>query len=513
MVAFSGNAFRIDDTNILAIARQIAHDPLHPYSFSINWLGMPDRAFDILANPPLIPAWLALWAKVFGWSEVSLHLSMVPFSVLALLAFGSLAGRFGYGPGVSMGLLLCSPAFFLGSLVVMPDVAMLALLLGALAGLFAAFDGASPRVAIALSCWCAFFTPLCKYNGVILIPLLLFLLWQRKQWRRLILAPLIAAIAGMTLWSVYSAIVYGEPHILRIARFEKTFEIGTLPLFATFIAALGLAVVPFARHAVASWTLPRAAVCGGAAVLGALYSGFVFASSLSATLLFAAAAGMSAATLLHLLRGLREKKGDSWTSFLVLWIVLVLLMQLRVLFMAPRYLLPLLPPILLSFPALRSNRRLLLALGANLVLVLLLAAADASTANISRRFVEEVSRSRQPGGTLFFAGHWGYQFYAERAGGQQVDSQNPALRLHDLYTFPRSPMALPDPPHPSAVEGVRLERKLVRIPKPFLLQTVDCDAEANFYGPHIGACRDRPLILPFGFSRAGSEEFIVFRGR
>ena len=53
---FLPTAFRVDDTNILAIARQIAKAPLDPYGFTFNWTGTPRAAFDILANPPLVPA-------------------------------------------------------------------------------------------------------------------------------------------------------------------------------------------------------------------------------------------------------------------------------------------------------------------------------------------------------------------------------------------------------------------------------------------------------------------------
>src|SRR5437868_9154679 len=72
-IAFLGGAFRIDDTNILAIAKQIARAPLDPYGFTFNWTGTSRPAFDILANPPLAPAAIAIWAAIFGWTEISLH--------------------------------------------------------------------------------------------------------------------------------------------------------------------------------------------------------------------------------------------------------------------------------------------------------------------------------------------------------------------------------------------------------------------------------------------------------
>ena len=83
---FLTGAFRIDDTNILAIAKQIARAPFDPYGFDFNWTGTARPAFDILANPPLAPALIAGWAGIFGWSEVSLHILTLLFALLLAAA-------------------------------------------------------------------------------------------------------------------------------------------------------------------------------------------------------------------------------------------------------------------------------------------------------------------------------------------------------------------------------------------------------------------------------------------
>ncbi len=90
---------------------------------------MPERAFDVLANPPLVPFWLATWLSVFPGTEISLHLAMIPFSLFALHAFDLLAWRIGVDRVRSALLLICSPAFLLAGQVVMLDVAMFSFLL------------------------------------------------------------------------------------------------------------------------------------------------------------------------------------------------------------------------------------------------------------------------------------------------------------------------------------------------------------------------------------------------
>ena len=131
---FASGPFRIDDPYHLEAARQVQRAPTDPYGFHINWDGTPKSAFVTYASPPLVPAWLALWSCVFPQNEVSLHVAMLPFSIVALVSFGLLARSFGVRPSIAMALLACSPAFFLTSQVLMPDMPMLCLFLLAVTG-------------------------------------------------------------------------------------------------------------------------------------------------------------------------------------------------------------------------------------------------------------------------------------------------------------------------------------------------------------------------------------------
>src|SRR5260221_2248875 len=117
---FLRTAFRVDDTNILAIARQIARAPLDPYGFLFNWTGTPRPAFDILANPPLVPALLAGWAGVFGWGEAALHVLTLLFALGALVAMAAIASHEGVHPTLAAAMLAASPAFFLAAPTGMP---------------------------------------------------------------------------------------------------------------------------------------------------------------------------------------------------------------------------------------------------------------------------------------------------------------------------------------------------------------------------------------------------------
>src|SRR5579872_601223 len=168
-IPFLGGAFRVDDPNILAIAKQIARAPLDPYGFTFNWTGTSRPAFDILANPPLAPFCIAVWAAVFGWSEVSLHVLTLLFALIAIAAFFRITRNV-----VATALLAASPAFFISTQTVMPDMLMLALLTTSVA---AAIRG---RYAIAFVAGAL--TPIAKYNGVVAVALLLTIaIVQRKR--------------------------------------------------------------------------------------------------------------------------------------------------------------------------------------------------------------------------------------------------------------------------------------------------------------------------------------------
>ena len=104
---FTSGPFRIDDPYHLEAAKQMQRAPTDPYGFHINWDGTPKSSFVTYASPPLVPAWLALWSCVFPENEVSLHVAMLAFSIVALVSFGLLARSFSVPPSIAMALLAC----------------------------------------------------------------------------------------------------------------------------------------------------------------------------------------------------------------------------------------------------------------------------------------------------------------------------------------------------------------------------------------------------------------------
>ena len=174
-IPFLPTAFRIDEPYYLAIAQQITRHPTDPYGFRINWLGAPKLVSETFANPPLVPAWIAAWEGFFPPNEYSIHVAMLCFGLLSIHGLVLLAKRYQVDPSLAALLLCFSPAFFLGSQVVMLDVPMLSLLLlGVTYAL--AYQETGRKSAWAVAFAASFLCPLTKYNGLLIVPLLVLLL-------------------------------------------------------------------------------------------------------------------------------------------------------------------------------------------------------------------------------------------------------------------------------------------------------------------------------------------------
>ena len=519
---FAAGAFRIDDPYHLKAAEHLQTSPGDPYGFYINWNGTPEWAFRTYASPPLLPAWLALWSTVFPRNEISLHLAMLPFSVAALVGLGLLARSYRVDCGIAMALLACSPAFFLTSQVLMPDIVMLCLFLLAVAGarLYQSNGRAS---ALAVACIAAFCCPLAKYNGVVVVPVLMCLALVRER-RVGIIGVAMAPVLSLVLWGGFTWAKYGAVHFLAMSAYQRNPAMGTHPAVITvgILAATGIGVLPLSLLGFFSRSQNRPPFLKealGLTLVTSVWFAVKIGYGIASVLLFALSVSLSVYVIgLAIVIGWQSLRRFEWSLMpLVAWIVAGFGFQYGLMFAATRYLLFLAPPVILlvlklSAPVARQAA-LVVALAANLFFTVLLAVGDLEAASVYRNTARGEIRSRLENekGRFYFVGHWGFQYYAEKIGGAVIDKLNPPiLSAGDLIVIAKTPW--PEKLDPPVVPGLDVETSTLAVKSLWPVRTVSCAGGINFYGNAISGCV-RPTFLPFGFSSEPLETFLMYRMR
>ncbi len=102
-------------------------------------------------------------------------------------------------------------------------------------------------------------------------------------------------------------------------------------------------------------------------------------------------------------------------------------------------------------------------------------------------------------GTVWFEGHWGFQYYMEAFGAEAVDAKNMSLKPGDYCAVPSNNANLTY----SMSNEVAMELEKVRISNPGWLATANQELGAGFYSSMFGP-------LPFVFGRIPPEEVAIF---
>ena len=453
----------VDDTAYLAFAAHVAAHPADPYGFELFWYDAPDPAMDILC-PPVLPYWLAAGVALVGVEPVLLKLWLFPVAWLLAWAVRDLLRRFAPGTeAVALPLIVLSPAV-LPMVNLMLDVPAAALGLAALAVLARAGDRNSWRLAIGAGLLAALAMQT-KYTALV-APALLG--WYGLTHRRIGLAVVAvgAAVGGFAAWEGVMHRTYGVSHFLHHAGQQAPSEDGwfadKFALVAPLAGHLGVLGVGFALYAQRSLGLPRWVVAGGAvawlvgAALVAVTPGadavlvgpkdhpkltlptLVWRTTGWAVLLTALAAA------LRLLWRREERDAAGW--FVVGWVLLELAGYFA---MTP-------------FPAARRVIGVSLAVGVLAARVVsrtpdrqparwagpfgvgvgvLLAALDGYDAVPEKALAERAAAVIPAGGRSWYVGHWGFQFYCERAGMAPAVVGRAELAAGDYLVLPRYPDA------------------------------------------------------------------------
>ena len=451
LLPFLGKAFTIDDTMFLRQAEHLLSDLLHPTAFEMVWssASVPVRNSAIIPSGPAM-AYLLVPCVRLGGTEWVAHLTQLLLFGLAILATAGLALRLGLdcaGARAASLLLAATPAALAMAGTAMPDVPAMAFGVVGMERLFAWRDGhrwqqgVSAALAFALSV-------LARPHLILLLGIAALALpgdflarrsWQetrRTAWLPLVAAPLlvVAAVfathdpAASPIAMAGAAGTFSSPYLIP----------GNIVAFATHWTLVMPLALPWA---VLRW---RALLRQPFLYIVTITAGYLLLYILPAggmsrhALLIAPAAGLGAGVLWDVLgEGWRRRDAIQIALGLSLLIALPVVIYMH---MPSKYLLASAPTAsilvgraLAARPRTLSQAILGVMVVAGVVLGLLIIRADAAFSELGRRAANELIAPQVAAGrNVWFAGHFGFQWYAEKAGARCLTMTPPLPLPGDL---------------------------------------------------------------------------------
>ncbi len=449
----------IDDPAHHAYGRHIAEHPLDPHGFTFFWYQHPLPATDIL-SPPVFDYWLGLGFRLFGDSPLGAKLWLLPWCVILTASLAGLLDRFARPLATPLvWITVLSPAV-LPLLNLMLDVPCLALHLAAVASFLRARDRGSWAGAAAAGVL-AGLAMQTKYTAltapVVLVAAALGPTDRRRLAVALGTAAAVVAVAVFCSWEWFTAWRYGESHFLHHLTRQGTPWLKKLNFVWPFVALVGGIGVQVGLLGLVAWRVPArwVAVAAAAVIAGwlALADGpqpsgdealraVVFGVPGAATLALLAATAVVFARRPHAGRARRDD------LFLAAWWLIEVAGAFAV---SPwpaarRVVVPVVVGTLLvgRLAAVTAHAparcRLVYAVaGFGIALGLFVQAIDIDDAAAERDGAERVTqwvRAIDGSGPIYYVGHLGLQFYAERAGWRPVDPDHTRLPAGSWLVIP-----------------------------------------------------------------------------
>ncbi len=436
----------VDDATFYFNAAQIASDPLDPYGYVMLRWSDAVPALHALA-PPVLSYWWAAAIRMFGERPVLWKLWLFPFALIFVASLAALLRRFAPSVAIPLLVMLVLSPIFLPSLNLMMDIPALALSLLALVLFFRACDQNS----LSLAAFAGLIAGLAMQTKYIAFLAPAIVLIYALLHRKLHLGFIAASIAGLVFaaWETALYFRYGESHfVYQLFQGDngdqpKAVLLASLcPLLggaAPTLALLALTVLPAPR-----WLLFLAALLAVLPFLllvcpdafsdgGRLYqlADALFSCNGVVVLL---SVGWVARRLVAASGPLAGRKHDSKRDvwFLILWFALELAGYVVISpFPAVRRIMGTTIAATLLIGCLADQSRLetwrrnvLHGLVAVTVLLgfgfftidYLEARAEQQAANAAVQLIH----GEYPQAGIWYAGYWGFQYYAEKCGMKQI---------------------------------------------------------------------------------------------
>ncbi len=516
LIALSGlgQALHMDEPFFLVVGAHLLKAPLHPFNFSFNWYGQTVLYAKLNNTPPLFHYLLALGLEISKGKLWLLRALFMPLDLLSALFLYLIAANFLKRPLWPTLITLASPAYLINLPHLMPEKLMAVFSFLCLYALIRAFEDQN-EIWYWISALALNFALLSKYAALFLLfPALSYSLHYKKPFLKTISYFLIS-IAGLLLYFLYDRLT-NHAVLSAVAGVFATPNIALLPFhktrsFLSFTGGLGIAATlwpllflkkNFKAHILCLtgalllflpfFDTPHAVISIFERGLGIFFSYLAFISFLE---LFSA----------------RALKGwPLWMS----WFFAAGLLQLTLYWsIAARIFIFILPPLILGLAEKMESRlkgktlRMIMIASFFLTLSLSLALrqVDFAYASSQKKFSHWVKdRYIARGKKVWFTGHWGFQYYMEKAGAAEENWPPQKMKTGDIFITPtiNTNLMLPFP----------LTNRLkwideVTIQNPFPLRLMGSSAvpnEAGFYSSVFG-------FLPYTLSSVPLDKFLVFQ--
>lgn len=446
LVFFLGKAFTIDDTVFLLQAEQVLRDPLHPTAFEIVWseMSVPLRMSQTMATGPVM-AYLLVPAVLAGGEEWIAHLVQLFFLALALYEVAALALRLGLEQrdAARTALLLASmPAVLAMAGTAMPDVPAMAFGLLGIGRLLAWKQEGRARDAILAFAGLAT-APLARSHLLLVLGLAPFILFGNEEarpatrprrfllWLPVVAAPLLTlAVIHATRDPAGAAFDHAK-----VAGLFSSSRYVAANLFAfgthwTLVLPLAIPWAILRGRSFWRQPLPYAAI--------ALAGGSLLSLQQTNWLWLAPVSGLGLAAPTDILVDATRRR-DRVQVLLGLWLLLALPI-LAYIHLPSKYLLASAPAAALlvarGLSRQRPSRARMIVGGvvlAGMLLGGLILRADQAFAGLGRRAgAELITPLVAAGERVWFAGHWGFHWYARRAGARCLTTSPPLPARGDI---------------------------------------------------------------------------------
>ncbi|MFA5251501.1 MAG: glycosyltransferase family 39 protein, partial [Phycisphaerae bacterium] len=509
-------------------AKQIQSNPANFYGFNINWYGIVEPMSNITKNPPLTCYYIALVAKLFGWSEIALHLAFLIPALATTLGSFYLAKQLCSRPMLAVMAGVLTPAFVVSSTNVMCDTMMLAFWVWAVASWVWGMDKnkwSGLLISAVLIGPCA----LTKYFGMSLVLLLFIYSVVKKRkigtWVLYLLIPVV--VLGLYQWVTFK--LYGRGLLTDAASYaSKERWILNPGLKLLWGGLLGLAftggsMATVLFYAPLLWLWSRRILISGVALMGVLLFSLCLVGEISDViirfgnlirwdiLLQFGVMSLGGFYIICIAAADLYKCRDCKSLLLFLWVLGTFVFASFVNWTVNvRSILPMVPAvgILLVRIIDRQSKtgrqiaswRVSWPLIPAVIISLSVCWADYTLAGTMRDAVKTIYKTYENRqlGTIWFQGHWGFQYYMEARGAKAQDFDDSRPITGDMIIVPMN----------------NTDLKLLSEDETFMvwvfnfmpcrwLSTMDPMLGAGFY---VGLKRP----LPFAFGRVSAEKYGVF---